>query len=62
MAFASCLVKDAEDESGDFTNGARLDQSAINTIMSFTSISDWRRDEPETDIVATCMALHDYGR
>ena len=44
------LGQGRRDESGDFTYGARLDESAINTIMSFLD-SDWRRGEPETDIV-----------
>jgi histidyl-tRNA synthetase len=43
------LGKGRRDESGDFTYGARLDASAVNTIMSFLD-SDWQRGELETDI------------
>ena len=44
------LGKGRRDESGDFTYGARLDESAINTIMSFLD-SDWKRGESKTDVV-----------
>jgi histidyl-tRNA synthetase len=44
------LGKGRRDESGDFTYGARLDDSAVNTIMSFLD-SQWQRGMPETDIV-----------
>jgi histidyl-tRNA synthetase len=43
------LGKGRRDESGDFTYGARLDESAINTIMWFLD-SKLQRGEPETDI------------
>jgi histidyl-tRNA synthetase len=43
------LGKGRRDESGDFTHGARLDESAVNTIMSFLD-SQWQRGVPETDI------------
>jgi histidyl-tRNA synthetase len=43
------LGKGRRDESGDFTHGARLDDSAVNTIMAFLD-TEWKRGEPETDI------------